>query len=438
MKLPHNLDAEASVLGAILLRNAAMTQLDLKADDFFDPRHREVYTAMQGLSAKQVAIDPVTLESELGDRLPAVGGLAFLSEMLSVVPTADNIDHYARIVAEKAAVRRVMLAASDIIARGSEDPDSAEYLDLAERSILESARTSRQSGPRQAKSGAMEMYRQVSLRKEGNGITGIPSGFPDLDALTAGFQPGALYIVAARPRIGKTVLAMNIVEHAAITMGIPCLVFSLEMSELELHERIAIGRARLDNWKVARGRTNREDLEFLQTAAEEIAFSPLYIDDRPALGLGAIRGSARRWRASRDVFEGIGNGLVVIDYLQLMSSDRQRNGNREQEVAEISKGLKALAREIGCPVICVAQLNRNSEQQNRRPMLSDLRESGSIEQDADAVLFIHRDVTPEKNAPDMASIAEIILAKNRAGPEGVVELAFHGKHYRFDSLKKGF
>jgi replicative DNA helicase len=440
---PHNLDAEASVLGGILLRNEALNLIDqLAAEDFYDPRHREVFGAMKALEARSRPIDPVTLEEQLaqGGKLQAVGGLSAISELTAVVPTADNIAHYAEIVKDKAVARQLILVSSEIAAKGfGEYGDVREYLDDAERAVFEVTQRRERSGPTPVMDILKKVFKSFDSRfSSAGGVTGVPTGFVDFDQLTAGLQPSDLIILAARPSMGKTALALSIAQNAAIAFGYPILVFSLEMSATQLAERMLCSEARIDSALLRRGQLQRQDMTNLTVAADAIAKAPILIDDTPALTIGEVRARCRRWRANRDLFGDKPFGLVVVDYLQLMrGQSMHKNSNREQEISEISRGLKALAKELLCPVIALSQLNRGVEQrQDKRPMLSDLRESGAIEQDADLISFIYRDEVYNKDKTDKPGIAEVIIGKQRNGPIGHVELKFEGRYTRFDNLSR--
>ncbi|RMH45272.1 MAG: replicative DNA helicase [Deltaproteobacteria bacterium] len=440
--LPHNLDAEKSVLGGILLRNDALTQLaTLEEEDFYDPKHRAVFAAMRALEAKARPIDPVTLEEELAasGKLEAVGGLAFLSELAIAVPTADNITHYAEIVQDKHAARKLMLAASEIAAKGYGDyGDIGDYLDEAETRIFEVTQRTQRGAAKNIKTLLKSVFESLDSRFAAtDGITGIPTGYHELDQRTAGLQPSDLVILAARPAMGKTSLAMSIVQNCALGHGIPVLVFSLEMSSTQLAERMLCSEARIDSSLLRRGQLQRQDMTNLTYAANNLSKAPIYIDDTPALSVREVRAKARRFVGNRELFpNGDARALVVIDYLQLMrGTNLHKNANREQEISEISRGLKALAKEINCPVLALSQLNRSLESRaDKRPMLSDLRESGAIEQDADLILFIYRDEVYSKEACERPGIAEVIIGKNRHGPVATVELRFEGRYTRFDNL----
>ena len=443
---PSNVEAEAAVLGGVLLRNDALSDIDsLTADEFYDPRHREVFRAMKALEARARPIDPVTLEEQLqsGGKLGAIGGLPFLSSLVEGVPTADNIKHYAEIVRDKAVARGLITAASEIAAKGYADyGELREYLDESERRVFEVTQRQERGGP----APVMEILKQVfhSLDKRfasAGGVTGVPSGFMDLDQMLAGLQPSDLVILAARPSMGKTALAMSIAQNSAIAFGYPVIVFSLEMSSTQLAERMLCSEARIDSTLMRRGQLQRQDMTNLTVAADAIAKSPMLIDDTPALTVGEVRARCRRWRANRDLFGDKPFGLVVVDYLQLMKGQVSfKNANREQEISDISRGLKSLAKELRCPVLALSQLNRGVEQRaDKRPMLSDLRESGAIEQDADVIMFIYRDEVYNKDKCDKPGVAEVIIGKQRNGPIGTVELAFIGKHTRFENrLREGY
>jgi len=439
--LPHSIDAEKSILGGILLRNDAINQLErLEPEDFYDPRHRAVFAGMRALDMRSRPIDSVTLEEELQrvGKLDAIGGLAYLSELALAVPTADNITHYAEIVADKRTARDLMLAASEIAARGYGDyGDVQEYIEQAETEIFEVTQRNQRGGAVPMEGLLKDVFKTLDSRfKATDGITGVPCGYHELDQHTAGLQPSDLIILAARPAMGKTALAMSIVQNTAMSHGIPVLVFSLEMSSLQLAERILCSEARIDSSLLRRGQIPRADLTNLTYAANNLSKAPIHIDDTPALSVREVRAKARRFCGNRDIFPGDERGLIVIDYLQLMrGSSTNRNANREQEISEISRGLKALAKELNCPVLALSQLNRSLEsRQDKRPMLSDLRESGAIEQDADLILFIYRDEVYSKEACERPGIAEIIIGKNRHGAIATIELRFEGKYTRFDSL----
>ncbi len=441
--LPHNLDAEASILGGILLKNEALSEIDqLQPEDFYDPKHREVFAAMRELEAKSRPIDPITLEEELKrtGKLAAVGGLGFLSELLGRVPTADNIKHHANIVRDKSLALRLIQAASGIAAKGFGDYGEVhEYLDESERAIFQLAQIHDRGGPRPVTQLLKEVFRSFDERfKSDGGVTGVPTGFVDFDQMTAGLQPSDLVIIAARPSMGKTSLALSMAQNAAITFGFPVIAFSLEMGSSQLVERMLCSEARIDSSLLRRGHgLQRQDMVNLTVAADAISKAPMMIDDTPALTVNEVRSRCRRWRANSELFRGKPFGLIVVDYLQLMKGQAtNKNANREQEISEISRGLKALAKDVKCPVVALSQLNRAVDSRtDKRPLMSDLRESGAIEQDADVISFIYRDEVYNKDSQEKG-VAEIIISKQRNGPIGVCKLKFEGRYTRFDNLEQ--
>ncbi|MCA9679162.1 MAG: replicative DNA helicase [Kofleriaceae bacterium] len=444
--LPHNLDAEASVLGGILLRNEVLTNLDvLEVDDFYDPRHKAVFAAMRNLEATAKPIDLVTLEAELdkAGKLEPIGGVAFLGELALRVPTVDNVTHYADIVSDKHAARKLMLASSEVAARGYEDyGDVKDYLDEAEAKIFEATQRRDKAGPERMKELIKKVFSSLDERfNSPDGITGVPTGFTDLDLRTAGLQPTELIILAARPAMGKTSFALSIAQNCAVTAGWPVLVFSLEMSSAQLAERMLCSEARVDSSSLRRGQLQRQDMTNLTYAAGTLSKAPIMIDDTPALSLRELRARARRFRSTKELFDGPHGprktGLIVIDYLQLMrGSTQSAKASREQEISEISRGLKSLAKELQCPVLALSQLNRSLESRtDKRPQLSDLRESGAIEQDADVIVFIYRDEVYNKET-DAKGIAEVIIGKNRHGATGTIETRFEGRYTRFENLAR--
>src|SRR5579862_4112528 len=417
--LPHNLDAEASVLGGVILRNDILSQLDtLEVDDFYDHRHKVVFQAMRNLESTARPIDVVTLENEIekAGKLEAIGGIAFLGELTLRVPSVDNVLAYTEIVTDKHQARKLMLASGEILEAGYEDNiEVRDYLDGAEAKIFEVTQRKDKTGPEPVKTLVKKVFSSLDERfKSPDGITGLPTGFADLDVKTAGLQPTELIVLAARPAMGKTSFAMSLAQNAATSGGWPCLVFSLEMSSTQLAERMLCSEARVDSSALRRGRLQRQDMTNLTYAANTLSKAPILIDDTPALSLRELRARARRFRSNKDLFKGKKAGLVLVDYLQLMRGSPQgKNPSREQEISEISRGLKSLAKEIECPVLALSQLNRSLESRtDKRPMLSDLRESGAIEQDADVIMFIYRDVVYNKDAEN-PHVAEVIIGKNR-------------------------
>src|ERR1700733_2477859 len=442
--LPHNLDAEGSILGGVILRNDVLSQLDtLEVEDFYDNRHKVVFQAIRNLEAAARPIDVVTLENEIekAGKLDAIGGVAFLGELTLRVPTVDNVLAYAEIVTDKHQARKLILASSEIMEAGYEDNvEVRDYLDDAEAKIFEVTQRRDKTGPEPLKSLVKKVFSSLDERfKSPDGITGVPTGFTDLDVRTAGLQPTELIILAARPAMGKTSFAMSLAQNAATNGGWPVLVFSLEMSSTQLAERMLCSEAKVDSSALRRGQLQRQDMTNLTYAAATLSKAPILIDDSPALSIREVRARSRRFRSDPSLFPRDGSGkkcgLIVIDYLQLMrGSPQAAKASREQEISEISRGLKSLAKELSCPVLALSQLNRSLEQRtDKRPQLSDLRESGAIEQDADVILFIYRDVVYNKDSEN-PNIAEVILGKNRHGATGTVETHFEGRFTRFENL----
>jgi replicative DNA helicase len=436
---PWDNDAEQAVLGAMLLdQDAALRAAELLEDwMFYAERHRRIYRAMLHLTEQRTVIDQLTLRDELVRRgeLDSTGGLPYVAELADAVPTAANLEFHAGIVREKAIQRRLIEAATQIIQETYEGRSRAgELLDRAEARIFQIAQTRRDDGFLRIKEMLWPtMERIETLQKNAKSVTGVPSGFRDLDQLTSGFQPSELVIVAARPSMGKTAFCLNVAAHAALEADRGVAIFSLEMSKESLVQRLLCAEAGVDSQKVRTGRLRDEEYSRLARGAGVLAQAPIWIDDTPALTLLEMRSKARRLRAESDV------GLIIVDYLQLMRSPEMAE-NRVQEISDISRSLKGLARELEVPVIALSQLSRASEQRGgeRTPILSDLRDSGAIEQDADLVIFIHRPEMykdlrdkAEKDGRTLDGVAEVNLAKNRNGPTGAVELFFNKAITRF-------
>lgn len=431
---PQNIEAEQAVLGSMLLDKEAIycVMEILKSSDFYLEAHRLIYEAIVDLNNQGKAVDLVTLTDELRSRglLEKVGGVSNLAMLSSVVPTAANAEYYAKIVAEKAILRSLIRTSTRIAQMAyEEEKDIQELLDEAERMILEVAQRHHREGFTPIKELLINAIEQLeNLVKNKGEATGVPT-FRDLDKLLSGFQKSDLIICAARPGMGKTSFCLNIAQKAAIKYRIPVAIFSLEMSKEQLVQRMLSAEAMVDQHKLRTGYLAEEDWKRLAVAAGSLAEAPIFIDDTPGVSVLEVRGKARRLMAE------VGLGLVIIDYLQLMRSSRKTE-NRQQEISEISRSLKALARELDIPVLALSQLSRAAEQtHDRRPSLSHLRESGSLEQDADCVLFIHR---PEYYDPetDKKGIAEVIVAKHRNGPTGTVELGFLAEFTKFVDLAK--
>ncbi|MGA2192211.1 MAG: replicative DNA helicase [Nitrospirota bacterium] len=440
-KPPQNLDAEQSVLGAILLVNTAIDRAIemLTPDDFYKEAHRRIFLAMIALSEAGEAIDPITLPEILRKReeIEKVGGVSYVSSLVNVVPNAANINYHAKIVREKAVLRNLINSATNIVTKGYEDTqDVDEFLDDAERTIFEIAEKKIKPSFFRMKDiikDTFEMVEHLYDRKEM--ITGVPTGFKDLDELTAGLQPADLIIVAGRPSMGKTALCLNIATNCAVKNNLTVAIFSLEMSKEQLVLRMLSSEARIDSKKVRTGHLEQSDWNSLTTAAGELSEAPIFIDDSSGLNVLEMRAKSRRLKREH------GLGLIIIDYLQLMRGYGKAE-SRQQEISDISRSLKGLAKELNCPVIALSQLNRAIEQRtDRKPLLADLRESGAIEQDADVIMFIYREefynrCECPKEGPCMCGRrgkATVSVGKQRNGPAGIdVNLTFISKYSRFE------
>ncbi|MGE5925963.1 MAG: replicative DNA helicase [Gemmatimonadota bacterium] len=431
---PWSAEAEQAVLGAMLLdQDAALRASELLDDSmFYREAHRRLFRAMAALTERRTVIDHITLRDELMRRgeLDAAGGLEYLGELVDAVPTAANLEFHARIVKDKAILRRLIEGATAIVTEAYDGKSTAgELLDSAESRIFQISQQRGDEGFTRIKEMLWPtMERIETLQKSGKAITGVPSGFTDLDALTSGFQPSELVIVAARPSMGKTAFCLNVASNASLE-GQGVAIFSLEMSKESLVHRMLTAMARVDSQRVRQGSLRDFDFTQLARAAGILQSCPIWIDDTPALTLLEMRSKARRLKAENDI------RLVVVDYLQLMRSP-EYSENRVQEISDISRSLKALARELEIPVIALSQLSRASEQRGgeRKPILSDLRDSGAIEQDADLVLFIHRPEYYDREDESKRGVAEVMLSKNRNGPTGDVQLRFSREYTRFDNF----
>lgn len=419
---PQNLEAEQSVLGALILDNEALPKaMEILSgdEDFYKDSHRRIYRAMLGLFNRGEPIDIITLSEYLqkNNELDSIGGIAYLSFLANSILTAANIRHHAKIVREKALLRRLLSASTHIITKVYDnDLDADEMVDYAEKIIFDIAEDRIKTSFSSMKDVIKDTFLvidQLYERKEA--ITGIPSGFKDLDALTSGFQRGDLIIIGGRPGMGKTAFALNIAQHVGINVKEPIALFSLEMSKEQLALRMLCAESMVNSSNVRRGYISKEEWPKLINAAGRLAEAPIFIDDSSGITVLEIRAKARRLK-----LEHKGLGLVIVDYLQLMKS-RGNFERREQEISDISRSLKALAKELKVPVIALSQLNRGVEQRpNKRPVLADLRESGAIEQDADVIIFLYREAAYNKNNPDIKNKAEILVEKQRNGPSGVL------------------
>jgi len=437
---PWSNEAEQAVLGAMLLdQDAALKAAELLDDTmFYREGHRLLYRAMTALTERGDVIDPVTLREELGKRgdLDRAGGMEYLGSLIDVVPTAANIEYHARIVRDKALLRRLIEAATGIAQEAYEGRGlPGEVLDNAEHRIFQVAQLRRTEEFIRLKELIWPTMERIEQLQSGHGaVTGVPSGFTDLDRLTAGFQKADLVILAARPSMGKTAFILNVVQHAAIEHGVGVGIFSLEMSKDQLVQRLLCSEGLVDAQRLRRGQLRDDDYPKLARAAGLLGTAPIWIDDSAAITPLAMRSKARRLKAEHNI------AMIVVDYLQLMQGPTDAE-SRQQEISYISRGLKALAKELDIPVVALSQLSRAPEQrggEHRRPQLSDLRESGAIEQDADVVCFIFRQefydgpVDPKTNE-SIEGLAELSVGKQRNGPTGTVKLFFKKEYTRFDN-----
>lgn len=433
---PHNVAAEESLVGAMLLsRDAIAAAVEVTgADDFYKPAHGHIFEAVTALFAAGEPVDPVTVAAELSrvGLLDAIGGPATLVSLQAATPATTSASRYARIVEEHALLRRLIGVAGEIAEIGYGGPaDVTKAVDRAETMVFEIAQRRVTDTTRLLGDVLGPTLDEMEKRYEhGSTLTGVPTGYSDYDELLAGLQPSNLIVVGARPSMGKTAFALGMATYAGLHAHRPVLVFSVEMSQLEVSQRILCAEARVDSTKVRTGRLHQGDWTQLSHAVGRLAEAPIYIDDNPNVTVMEIRAKARRLKSR------IGDlGLIIIDYVQLMSG-RSGAENRQVEVSEISRSLKILARELNTPVVALAQLNRALEQRaDKRPMLSDLRESGSLEQDADVVTFIYRDEVYNPETPDRGT-AEILVAKHRNGPTGRVRLAWLDQYTKFANMAK--
>ncbi|TVX89793.1 replicative DNA helicase [Paenibacillus agilis] len=433
---PQHAEAEQAVLGAILLQSEALiTSMErVQAEDFYQPAHQIIYEAMIELGEEGQPIDIVTLAAKLQSKnqLDDIGNVSYLSQLANAVPTAANVDYYAQIIEEKSMLRRLIRTATQIASEGYTGEDNiGALLSDAERRILEISNRRSSSGFIAIKDVLMEVFDRVEmLSEQAEGTTGIPSGFTDLDKMTSGFQRSDLIIVAARPSVGKTAFALNVAQNVGVRAKETVAIFSLEMSAAQLVQRMICAESNVDATRLRSGKLEDDDWEKLTMSIASLSEAQIFIDDTPGITVADIRAKCRRLKKEH------GLGMILIDYLQLISGRGKAGENRQQEVSEISRTLKMIARELEVPVIALSQLSRGVEQrQDKRPMMSDLRESGSIEQDADIVAFLYRDDYYDKES-EKKNIIEIIIAKQRNGPVGTVELVFLKNFNKFVSYER--
>ena len=436
---PNDIEAEQAVIGSMLTdKEAVISAIEsLSADDFYREDNKLIYQAILNLYNKGDAIDIITLKSELASmgKLDAVGGLEYLAELPEKVPTTANVDKYINIIEEKSTLRTLIKTGNEIITLGY-DPtqDVEELMDSAEKKIFGVMQNRNQKSYSVIKDILVDTFVELEdLYNRQQHITGVPTGFYDLDYKTAGLHGSDLVLVAARPAMGKSAFALNIATNAAVRAKVPVAIFSLEMSKEQMVNRILCSEALVDSNKVRTGKLEDDDWAKLAQASGVLSETEILIDDTPGISIMEIRAKCRKMKLEKNI------GLVVIDYLQLVQgSSKRASGSREQEIAEISRSLKILAKEINVPVIALSQLSRAPEQRpDHRPMLSDLRESGSIEQDADIVMFLYRDDYYNQDS-DKKNVAEVILAKHRSGSTGTVELAWLGNYTKFANLENRY
>lgn len=441
---PQNLEAEMSVLGGVLLENEALNRAleYLTTEDFYRESHRKIFKALLVLGERSEPADLVTLTAVLNDRgeLEAVGGSTYLATLVDYVPTAANINYYCKLVKEKSVARKLIEVSTSIATRGYEGGDMEEILDQAEKSIFEISENRIRPSYFPVRDILKDTFKAIeALYERKELVTGVPTGYHDLDKMTAGLQPSDLIIVAGRPSMGKTAFALNLVEYATThaDKAVPAVIFSLEMSKEQLVQRMLCSLAKVDAGRLRTGHLGESDWPKLTMAAGQLNETQLFIDDTPAISVLELRSKARRLKAEH------GLGLIIVDYLQLMRGSNPES--RQQEISEISRSLKALAKELSLPVVALSQLNRSLESRtDKRPMMADLRESGAIEQDADVIMFVYREAVYCEDCKSRERTcekghdkdAEIIIGKQRNGPIGTVHLTFRGEFTRFENQAK--
>lgn len=430
--LPNNIEAEQRVLGCMIKDKTSIAQAAevLKGDDFYRESHRIVFDAILELYSKDIPVDTVTLIEHLNatEKLQAVGGITYVTELPASIETTSNLNSYVKIVEDKSILRKLIKASAEIMEESyTKQDDVAGVLDGAEKRVFDIAQKKTSSDFEPISIVLERGFEQIEKMFNNKGeTTGVPTGFPELDAKTSGLQPGDMILIAARPSMGKTTFALNIAQYAAIREGKSVVIFSLEMSKEQLAYKLLCAEANIDMLKLRTGELEDNDWERIAKASGPIAASKIYIDDTAGVSVMEMRSKCRRLKIEHGI------DMIVIDYLQLMSGSNSES--RQQEVSEISRSIKALAKEMHCPVIALSQLSRAPEQRaDHRPMLSDLRESGSIEQDADLVMFLYRDEYYNKETEDK-NVAECIIAKQRNGPVGTVKLAWLGQYSKFGRL----
>lgn len=434
---PQNIEAESCVLGALCLDKDAIIKIadTIISDDFYDNRHKQIYETILELFERNVSIDILTISNRLEEKkiLDRVGGSSYLTQLVNMVPSAGNIVYYANIVRKKGTLRRLIQAAGDITGLAfSEEGETEDILDKAEQRLYNISQKHLKQNFIAVNSVLHETFERIDqLHRDKGALRGLPTGYIDLDKLLGGLQRSDLVILAARPSMGKTTLALDIMRHIAVEAKTPVGIFSLEMSKDQLVDRLLASQSGVDFWKIRTGNLNEEDFEKLNYGMGSLAEAPIFIDDAAGSNIMEVRTKARRLKAEHNI------GLIVVDYLQLMTG--RNTDNRVQEVSEISRSLKILARELNVPVVALSQLSRGVESRpDKVPQLADLRESGSIEQDADVVMFIYREDMYKGKESSRPNIAEIHIKKHRNGPTGEVDLFFDAAHTTFKNLDQTF
>lgn len=433
---PHDLEAERSVLGAILIDSAAINLVAefLKPEFFYTPEHQEIFRAMLSLFEKQQPIDVVTIQDELkkNDSLKKIGGKSYLADLINTVPTSANIENYAMIVRNHFVRRRLIDLSSRLVEKSFDDKDDVKkLLDEAETEIFSLSQQHLHRDFIELKEILAESFERLEeFMKKGTHLRGVPTGFKDLDNKLAGMQDSNLLILAARPGVGKTTFALNIALNVATKEKLPVGFFSLEMSKEELVDRLLVGAADIDAWRLKTGRLSEDDYKRLTEAMGELSEAPIFIDDTPGASILEMRTKARKLKVEKDI------KLIIVDYLQLANAGRYFE-SRVNEVSAVSQGLKNLARELKVPVLALSQLSRAVEQRNaKKPQLSDLRESGSIEQDSDVVMFLYQEEETEDLLDQNKRLVKLLIAKHRNGPVGEIDLMFRGDRVKFYGVEK--
>ena len=435
---PHDIEAEQAVLGSMLTdKDAVISAMEvLKPDSFYREDNKAIYQAMYNLYAKSEPIDIVTVKAELTSQgnFERVGGLDYLANLPDKAPTTANVDMYIKIVDEKASLRSLISTSNELISLGYDESEKVDHIiDMAQKKVYDLSQKRAEKGYSPLKEILVDSLAQIEkLYNQKGSVTGIPTGFEDLDRKTAGLHNSDLIIVAARPAMGKSAFAINIAANAAIRAKVPTVIFSLEMSKEQVGNRILCAEAMVESEKIRTGKIEDNDWMKLVQTLGDLSEAPIYVDDTPGITAMEIRAKCRKLKMEHNI------GLVLVDYLQLITASTGRNSSREQEIAEISRSLKILAKELDVPVIALSQLSRATEKRDdKRPMMSDLRESGSIEQDADIIMFLYRDDYYNAESPEQ-NVTEIIIGKQRSGSVGTIKLAWLPNYTKFANLARGY